>query len=128
MKNKLLSLVNRCLVTLVAFLGFQCCVSCVCKYGVPYKELQVKGKVTNTQQEPLKHMQVVVTPNRDTLYTNAKGEYHYWSEHIGLDSISVTVHDTAGMYASDSVRVPTVYLKEKDRFEATADVELKEKE
>ena len=72
-------------------------------------------------------MQVVVTPNRDTLYTDAKGEYFHRSEHIGLDSISVTVHDTAGIYASDSVRVPAVYLKDKDHFEATADVELKEK-
>ncbi len=73
-------------------------------------------------------MQVVVTPNRDTLYTDVKGGYHYRSEYVGLDSVSVTVHDTAGMYVPDSVRVSVVYLKDKDRFEATADIELKEKE
>ena len=128
MRNKLLSWVNRCIVAMVSFLGFQCCVSCANKYGVPYVQLVVQGKVTDTQEKPLDNMQVVVSQywRNDTTYTNGKGEYSSYGEYVGQDSMTIVVNDTAGAYVSDSASVPVEYVEERFSYTATADIELKE--
>jgi putative lipoprotein (rSAM/lipoprotein system) len=131
MRNKLLSLANRCIVAMVSFLGFQSCEHSLPLYGTPYRQLTVQGKVTNTKQEPLDNMQVVVKYFRynggnDTTYTNGKGEYSSYGEYVGQDSMTIVVNDTAGAYASDSARVPVEYVEERLSYTATADIELKE--
>ncbi len=140
MKRKTLSFINRCLAAVMALLGFQACGGSnqLVMYGTPSADLEVKGKVTNTKQEPLKDIQVVVNPIgnwKDTLYTNENGEYH-WSiqRYRPTDSATVVVNDTAGLYTSDSTKVAYQYDRTKadDWYEgiatAEADFELKEKE
>lgn len=137
MKRKALSFINRCLTAVLALLGFQACDSFVCLYGSPSADLEVKGKVTNTRQETLKDIQVVVNPGgqwRDTLYTDENGEYHWATRGaFPMDSAIVTVNDTTGMYAPDSTKVAYQYDRTKadDWYEgvatAEADFELKNK-
>ncbi len=138
MKRKALSFINRCLTAVLALLGFQACNSFVCLYGSPSANLEVKGKVANTKQEPLKDIQVVVNPIgnwKDTLYTNENGEYHWSIQHYSpTDSATVVVNDTTGQYVSDSTKVAYRYDRTKadDWYEgvatAEADFELKKKE
>lgn len=140
MKRKTLSFINRCLAAVMALLGFQACDSFVCLYGSPSADLEVKGKVTNTKQEPLKDIQVVVNPTRrgywrDTLYTDENGEYHWAVKGtFPTDSAAVVVNDTTGQYVSDSTKVAYQYGRTKadDWYEgvatAEADFELKNKE
>ncbi len=148
MKRKTLSFINRCLAGVMALLGFQATTGCLVKYGVapaeygtPYADFQVQGKVTDTQQESLKDMQVAIEISnngysglRDTLYTNESGEYHWKGSAIPCDSAKVVVNDTTGKYTSDSTKVALSYDRTKadDWYEgvatAEADFELKEKE
>ncbi|HCS87748.1 MAG TPA: hypothetical protein DIW30_04910 [Bacteroidales bacterium] len=142
MKRKTLSFINRCLAETLALLGFQACGErggMVCLYGTPSADLEVKGKVTNTKQEALKDMEVVVNPIsgywKDTLYTDENGEYHWTAKGIfPTDSATVTVNDTTGLYSSDSAKVAYQYDRTKadDWYEgvgiAEADFELKKKE
>lgn len=141
MKRKILSFINRCLAAVMALLGFQACGSAVCKYGVPYADFEVSGKVTDTKQEPLKDMQVAIeisnqgyTELIDTLYTNESGEYHWKAGTFPSDSAKVVVNDTTGRYASDSTKVALSYDRTKAGHwyagvaTAEADFELKEKE
>ncbi len=129
MKQKLLLWLNRCLTVIVAALGFQCCTECMNKYGVPYTELKVQGRVTDTQEKPLDNMQVVVDRYwyNDTVYTNGKGEYASYGKYVGQDSVTVVVNDTAGVYASDSTKAMVEYVSQKSHYEATAGMELKNK-
>lgn len=140
MKRKTLSFINRCLAAMMALLGFQACGggNQLVMYGTPSADLEIKGKVTNHKQEPLKDIQVVVNPIgnwKDTLYTNENGEYHWSIQHYSpTDSATVVVNDTTGQYASDSTRVAYQYdhTNADDWYEgvatAEADFELKEKE
>ena len=140
MKRKTLSFINRCLAAVMALLGFQACGggNQLVMYGTPSADLEIKGKVTNHKQEPLKDIQVVVNPIgnwKDTLYTNENGEYHWSIQHYSpTDSATVVVNDTTGQYASDSTKVAYQYDRTKadDWYEgvatAEADFELKEKE
>lgn len=148
MKRKTLSFINRCLAAVMALFGFQATTGCLVKYGVapaeygtPYADFQVQGKVSNTQQEPLKDIQVAVEISdngysglRDTIYTDENGEYHWKGGAFPLDSAKVVVNDTTGKYVSDSTKVALSYDRTKaDGWyrgvgTAEADFELKEKE
>ena len=141
MKRKTLSFINRCLAAVMALLGFQACGGSnqLVMYGTPSADLAVKGKITNTKQEPLKDIQVVVYPNRrhwtDTLYTDENGEYHWTVKGaFPTDSAAVVVNDTTGLYVSDSTKVAYQYDRTKaDDWSkgvatAEADFELKKKE
>ena len=148
MKRKTLSFINRCLAAVMALLGFQATTGCLVKYGVapaeygtPYADFQVQGKVSNTQQEPLKDIQVAVEISdngysglRETIYTDENGEYHWKGGAFPLDRAKVVVNDTTGKYVSDSTKVALSYDRTKaDGWyrgvgTAEADFELKEKE
>ncbi len=112
MKRKILSFINRCLAGVLAVLGFQACEDTQrpgCMYAPPYQEFDIKGKVTNTDKEPLKGIQVLVDFDHrtDTVYTDETGEYIWmtggypWAN----DSIQVVAKDTANIYASDMTKV-----------------------
>ena len=87
-------------------------------YGTPpinHEEyLDVQGQVLDENDEPLESIQVVVKSqndnryNTDTIYTSKDGHFHgqYPLPTFYSDTIEIVAHDTAGVYASDSVRVP----------------------
>lgn len=145
MKRKTLSFINRCLAAVMALLGFQAC-DFPKKYGVPapeygtpYADFLVQGKVTDTKQEPLKDMQVVMklygSRPIDTVYTDENGQYQ-WKDAgpTYISGMNVVVNDTTGKFASDSAKVEFEYDRtQADGWKrgvatAEADFELKEKE
>ena len=128
MKAKLLTRINALIATLVSLLGFTSCGNLFLKYGAPAVEYgtpfarwDVNGKVSDEENNPIENAQVIVrSPNpgqiRDTLYSDEEGLYR--GSYTGVfphsnDSIDIVVRDTAGVYASDSVRVAVEYDKSK---------------
>lgn len=119
MKAKLLTRINALIATLVSLLGFTSCGNFLVKYGAPveygtpFARWDVNGKVSDEENNPIEHAQVIVrSPKpgqiRDTLYSDEEGLYR--GSYPGVfpysnDSIDIVVRDTAGVYASDSVRV-----------------------
>lgn len=110
-------------------------------YGCPYAEYDVEGRVYDENGNPLENMQVIVsTYDRnwdypDTVYTKADG--HYYAVHsltsTGGDCMEVIVHDTAGVYASDSTHISSGKMTVEDqdswsaRYSMKADFQLKKK-
>lgn len=137
MKRKTLSFINRCLAAVLAMLGFQACEKyMVCLYGSPHADYVVKGKVTNTEKEPIQNIQVVVDKEhwKDTVYTDEKGEYQWaWDGFPRETNVKVVANDTTGRYASDSTTVEFSFDRSKADgwYEgvgtAEADFELKKK-
>lgn len=124
MKAKLLTRINALIATLVSLLGFTSCGSFLVKYGAPeygcpYARWDVNGKISDEENNPIENAQVIVrSPKagqiRDTLYSDEEGLYR--GSYPGVfpyskDSIDIVVRDTAGVYASDSVRVAVKYDK-----------------
>lgn len=76
--------------------------------------LDVQGQILDEDDLPLESIQVVVKSqneyhNRlDTIYTAKDGRFHgqYPIPYFYSDTIEVVAHDTTGVYASDSVRIP----------------------
>lgn len=112
----------------------------ICMYGVPQATYQVSGEVTDEKNQPLESIQVIVTDNHDywnndTTYTNAEGKYlgETTLTSFGKDTLHVIVHDTTGVYASDSVAVPPAKMKQTedgswtDVYTAEVDFKLKKK-
>ena len=126
MKAKLLTRINALIATLVSLLGFTSCGNLFLKYGAPVVEYgtpfaswDVSGKVSDEENNPIENAQVIVrSPKagqiRDTLYSDEEGLYRGSYEGVfpySKDSIDIVVRDTAGVYASDSVRVAVEYDK-----------------
>lgn len=126
MKAKLLTRINALIATLVSLLGFTSCGNLFLKYGAPVVEYgtpfarwDVNGKVSDEENNPIEHAQVIVrSPKpgqiRDTLYSDEEGLYRGSYEGVfpySNDSIDIVVRDTAGVYASDSVRIAVKYDK-----------------
>ena len=125
MKAKLLTRINALIATLVSLLGFTSCGNFLVKYGAPveygtpFATWDVSGKVSDEENNPIENAQVIVrSPKpgqiRDTLYSDEEGLYR--GSYPGVfpysnDSIDIVVRDTAGVYASDSVRVAVEYDK-----------------
>ena len=92
-------------------------------YGCPYAEYDVEGYVYDENGNILENMQVVVRAYGsswdypDTVYTNADG--HYRTIHrltsTGGDCMEVIVHDTTGVYASDSTHISSGKMKVEDQ-------------
>ena len=110
-------------------------------YGCPYAEYDVEGYVYDENGNMLENMQVVVRTfdaswdYPDTVYTNADG--HDRAVHSltssGGDCMEVIVHDTAGVYASDSTHISSGKMKVEDRdswstyYSMRSDFRLKKK-
>ncbi|MBO4986563.1 MAG: radical SAM-associated putative lipoprotein, partial [Paludibacteraceae bacterium] len=92
--------------TSVAFVVTAC-------YGSPYAEYDVEGYVYDENGNMLENMQVVVRTfdaqwdYPDTVYTNQDGHYHavHSLTSTSGDCMEVIVHDTTGVYASDSTHI-----------------------
>ena len=102
--------------TSVAFVVTAC-------YGSPYAEYDVEGYVYDENGNMLENMQVVVRTfdaqwdYPDTVYTNQDGHYHavHSLTSTGGDCMEVIVHDTAGVYASDSTHISSGKMKVEDQ-------------
>ncbi|NDV57602.1 radical SAM-associated putative lipoprotein [Bacteroides sp. 519] len=89
-----LRLYNCLLAGILTILGFYGCTSeSPDEYGTPHAAYELKGKVINTNQQPLADVQIVVGQiennqflqwdyNRDTLYTNSNGEFIYKNDYV----------------------------------------------
>lgn len=121
--------------TSVAFVVTAC-------YGSPYAEYDVEGYVYDENGNMLENMQVVVRTfdaqwdYPDTVYTNADGHYHavHSLTSTGGDCMEVIVHDTAGVYASDSTHISSGKMTVEDQdswstfYSMRSDFKLKKKE
>ena len=121
--------------TSVAFVVTAC-------YGSPYAEYDVEGYVYDENGNMLENMQVVVRTfdaqwdYPDTVYTNADGHYHavHSLTSTGGDCMEVIVHDTTGVYASDSTHISSGKMKVEDQdswstfYSMRNDFKLKKKE
>ncbi len=102
--------------TSVAFVVTAC-------YGSPYAEYDVEGYVYDENGNMLENMQVVVRTfdaqwdYPDTVYTNQDGHYHavHSLTSTGGDCMEVIVHDTTGVYASDSTHISSGKMKVEDQ-------------
>lgn len=134
--NKLLQRFIRLFsLTSVAFVVTAC-------YGSPYAEYDVEGYVYDENGNMLEDMQVVVRTfdaqwdYPDTVYTNQDGHYHavHSLTSTGGDCMEVIVHDTTGVYASDSTHISSGKMKVEDQdswstfYSMRNDFKLKKKE
>ncbi|MDY3978761.1 MAG: radical SAM-associated putative lipoprotein [Tidjanibacter sp.] len=69
-----------------------------CEYGCPSAVYEVKGKVTDSDANPLKGIKVVVAPNEegyrysvDSLLTDAKGQYSIAIRYFPSNSVTFKV-------------------------------------
>ena len=121
--------------TSVAFVVTAC-------YGSPYAEYDVEGYVYDENGNMLENMQVVVRTfdaqwdYPDTVYTNQDGHYHavHSLTSTGGDCMEVIVHDTTGVYASDSTHISSGKMTVEDQdswstyYSMRQDFRLKKKE
>lgn len=121
--------------TSVAFVVTAC-------YGSPYAEYDVEGYVYDENGNMLENMQVVVRTfdaqwdYPDTVYTNQDGHYHavHSLTSTGGDCMEVIVHDTTGVYASDSTHISSGKMTVEDQdswstfYSMRSDFKLKKKE
>ena len=122
MKAKANKWINVLLGAILGMLGYGCDIF-MCKYGSPSIDFVFEGEVSNIEEEPLEHIQMVLQrgwqggedkiyweENGDTLYTDADGravkDYHYASP---MYCYKVIANDTAGIYASDSINTLVNY-------------------
>jgi putative lipoprotein (rSAM/lipoprotein system) len=116
MKAKILPRVNAFLAFLLSALGFTSC-NYMAKYGCPHATFEAEGTITDKASCPIKDIRVQVRDKRGNsrfpeTYTDENGKYRVGEyEVFPMDSVDIIVTDTAGNYASDSVRVKVEYDK-----------------
>ncbi len=141
-KRRLLIFVNGLLAGLLPFLG--CSRKSVpvddpppCLYGVPTADfIEIKGSVTNEQQNALQNIEVVVEMESvaDTLYTDGTGNFAGRS--VGsfpYDAAKIYLNDPSGRYSSDTIDAEIEYKNPKSAWNQGAgtvsvNVVLKEKQ
>lgn len=157
MKNKrILRQLNRWLASLVGMLGVTSCGHTillpgggddlvVVKYGCPTAEFNISGRVTNQQGEPLKEIEMRLTPcfasevdgtDFITSQTDAKGNYVINTTAFPVDSVRLIALDVDGdingSYQSDTVYLKTTFENGDGEwfngsFKGTANFTLQEK-
>ena len=115
-KNVFHLLVGSLLTTLLGFFGASCDNSVPVLYGVALDTnyVDLNGKVTNEDGQPLESMQVRVNRSYmrrlvDTLYTNTSGEferYYAFTKDGSNDTLFIEVNDTSDVYASEKLKIP----------------------
>ncbi|MCR4664512.1 MAG: radical SAM-associated putative lipoprotein [Paludibacteraceae bacterium] len=124
MKAKIITKVNALITLLLGVLGFNSCdmskkygpPEVISLYGTPYTIIDVKGRVADETNKPLKNIRVELKDIRnkdypmDEKYTDENGEYTLnRTQDFSTDSIDIVATDTAGVYESDSVRLTVDY-------------------
>ncbi len=117
--SKWLKVFNGLLSSVLALLGYSCNVlgETPDEYGTPYARYEVKGKVTDKEnQSAVEGARVIVKPlsyetgiaspyNNDTVYTDNDGNYLYQKEGSGLERLRVVCEDPSDTYKADSTQV-----------------------
>lgn len=110
MKAKVRTWMNVLLSGLLGIVGFNGCM--YVKYGCPPDVgIDVSGKIIDQETEqPIENIQVTVKrngwPYSPEMYSDENGQYGTHELYLPyLDSIDIVARDTAGLYASDSVRI-----------------------
>ncbi len=123
MKLRLMAFVNVLIGSILTLFGCKTSRESInapimCLYGVPTATYKISGQVTDTKDQPLQDMQVVIKgykekPIVDTLHTNADG--HYEATYIGFptDTLRIVASDPKENYKADSVAVPVPEKKKK---------------
>lgn len=118
-KARWLRLGNRLLSGVLLLLGFDSCDSVgiggdiPCEYGMPYVNFELKGKVTDTRQQPLTHSRVILKgvgqgyPRPfDTIQADASGSYQWKEEHMPIiEKMRVVCEDPTGTHLTDSTDI-----------------------
>lgn len=75
MKKKLIKISNAVLTLLLSALGFSACGSStqIDMYGVPSADFVISGKVTDSENNPIKNVQIATVT--DTTKTDSEGKY-----------------------------------------------------
>ena len=124
MKAKLLQAINSFIAILLGVLGFGCSEpddeggGDICKYGMPYAQLQVQGKITDQASAPVENIRVRVSSTEIQIlpdaYSGEDGNYLAESNYAFPDSpILIVVDDTANVYEPDSALVDVEYTRDK---------------
>ena len=131
-KRSIISLLNRCVLFLLALLGFTACdTEQVCKYGSPYAAINVEGQVTNEAKEPIVGIQLKVINSdqpMDSTLTDTLGYYSLNMEGFPPPQHKITIFaedidaDANGIYDSGSVQVVLDYNNPDGFFYGTAKV------
>ena len=95
----------------LGILGITCSACVYTKYGCPYAEFEVKGKVTDQAGQPLKDIRVVV--NRyDTTKTDSLGQYYKETQLMGavtgmvpIEAVDMDGEANGGTFAPTTVYV-----------------------
>lgn len=80
------------------------------EYGCPYVSLEVSGTIKNEAEQPLKDIKVDISYygfEAGSVLSDEEGKYNLQNSDGHVDSVDIVVKDPAGIYESDSVRVPT---------------------
>lgn len=113
---------NRALSGLLALLGFASCGGDTPwgggteEYGTPTTSYEIKGKVVNPEEKPIGKARVIVKRMydgklvdnrhyRDTVETNASGEYNFQQRNVSGMDFRVVCEDPGNTYEADSVDV-----------------------
>lgn len=120
MKTKVRRGINAIMAFALSLFGFGSCN--FMKYGTPYASLEVSGQITDTEEEPLEDIRVIVKNHTEyseqqmlpRTYTNQFGEYDEKNDGVfPVDNIDIIVEDPSGFYERDSVRVKVEYKRER---------------
>ena len=124
---------KKTLAFIFSILGFSLC-ACM-KYGIPYAAFEVKGQVTDTEEQPLKDIRVVVGRS-DSIRTDSLGRYRHLVECnatsfvVPIEAIDVDGEANGGEFAPTTVYVAISKNDFKDDAEwevgkATKEVNIK---
>ncbi|WP_297906911.1 radical SAM-associated putative lipoprotein [uncultured Parabacteroides sp.] len=124
MHLKLLKKANYILASLLMLLGFSCSNEeggGSCEYGTPYANFQIKGKVVDTNENPIPNAQIRINQNdadvysygwlhTDTIKTDANGEFEWKKSDFPILRYRLITEDiddekNGGQFASDTTQV-----------------------
>ena len=105
--SALIALLSGCKPTQKAIMQQQ---QVVALYGVPYATYHIQGTVTDTDNQPLKDMQVVVKGYKkkiisDKITTTKNGVFGATVSAFPTDTLHIVVQDPSGQYAADSTAI-----------------------
>lgn len=133
----------RFITWVIALVGFSACSAEVAaEYGTPHAEFEIKGKVTDMQQTPLKDIAVIYDDQfqgPDTLYTGSDGYFIIQGTMFPREKMKLIFKDldgdsNGGLFGTKSVDVTMQQVEQGagawdyGRFVGAADVALENKE
>jgi len=118
---------KKLIALIIAILGFStACRKMTEEYGVPTASFELKGKVTDTLDNPIENIRVNIRPNdyhMEEIYTDMEGNYFFSAGGMPFSDITVKVEDidgeeNGGEFATQTISFPiksSDYVKEEER-------------